>query len=426
MRKIIFLLLLSADLLSAQVSLTIYALTNVTLIDANHKTALADQTVIIKDQIIYQVYSGNKKLADSIPVFNLKGKFLLPGFIDTHVHLATDPSAEPRSQKEPILKEMLYAGVTSVRDMAGDGRMLAGLSRDALAGDIVSPNIYYAAVMAGTDFFKDNRTKTSSKGVKNGTLPFMRAISDSSDLNTLIVEARGSGASGIKLYEQLSAGLVQKVVDAAAKQQMKVWGHAATFPAMPYDVVNAGVSVISHSEMLYFGKYTKKTIPKEWETRENPDKSNEFWDEEVKKLELDSLFILMKKKGTILDATQSVYVPMVKKNPKLRWKGEISMRITKKAYEAGVKICTGTDTEELFAPEEAKLLVKFCGLSPADAIVAATLHGAEAIGIEKTHGTIEVHKIADLVVLNKNPLEDIRNINAVYMVIKSGQLYKKN
>jgi len=63
---------------------------------------------------------------------------LLPGLIDAHVHMATDPSGtDNREHTLDALKRMLYSGVTSVRDMAGDARTLAGLSRDALTGDII-------------------------------------------------------------------------------------------------------------------------------------------------------------------------------------------------------------------------------------------------------------------------------------------------
>lgn len=426
--KLLFVFLISINAVFGQVSFNIFALQGVTIIDAKNPKPLTNQTIIIKGQTIYQIFTtGSVKLADSITVFNLKGKYVIPGLIDTHVHLATDPTDEPRPTVENTLKKMLFAGVTSVRDMAGDVRMLAGLSRDAIVGDINSPNIYYSALMAGPEFFNDGRTKASTKGGVNGNMPYMKAITDSTNLVFAVAEAKGTGASGIKLYEKLSGDLAKKVVDEANKQNIKVWGHAAMFPARPIDVVNAGVSVISHAEMLYFNKYpTKASVPKEWESREKPDQSGEFWDEEIKKLNLDTLFNLMKERGTILDATLSLYGPIIKKNPKMRWKGEITTRITKKAYQAGVKICTGTDTQELFASEEMKLLVRFSGFSPIDAIIAATRNGAEAIGILKTHGTIEVNKIADIVVLDKNPLDDIKNIDSINMVIKLGAIYKKN
>ncbi|RYD22740.1 MAG: hydrolase, partial [Lysobacteraceae bacterium] len=68
-----------------------------------------------------------------------------------------------RAHTLEVLQAMLYSGVTTVRDMAGDARTLAGLSRDAGTGDIISPDIYYSALMAGPVFFTDPRTATSTR-----------------------------------------------------------------------------------------------------------------------------------------------------------------------------------------------------------------------------------------------------------------------
>jgi imidazolonepropionase-like amidohydrolase len=69
-------------------------------------------------------------------------------------------------------------------------------------------------------------------------------------------------------------------------------------------------------------------------------------------------------------------------------------------------------------------LVKDAGLSNADVLIAATRNGALALGIESTTGTIEAGKTADLVVLDKNPLDDIDNVKLVYLVVKAGKIYK--
>jgi imidazolonepropionase-like amidohydrolase len=84
-------------------------------------------------------------------VVNVRGKFVIPGLINSHVHLAT--SANPPAAKAYLLRE-LYSGVTAVRDMAGDVRLLGELKREAEFDEIPSPDIYYAAVMAGPEYRK--------------------------------------------------------------------------------------------------------------------------------------------------------------------------------------------------------------------------------------------------------------------------------
>src|SRR4051812_38765236 len=227
---------------SAQVSFKNFALTSVSIIDANHRTPLTGQTILIEDNVIRDVFTdGSKAIPASYVVLSLKGKFVIPGLIDTHVHMATDPSGiDSRTHSLNVLQQMLYSGVTSVRDMAGDARTLAGLSRDAMTGDIISPDIYYSALMAGPTFFKDPRTGAASKGAASGKMPYMLAVTDSTNLMRAIAEAKGTGATGIKLYDDLSAPLVTKIIAEAVKQNMIVWGHAWLHDAKPSDLVKAG------------------------------------------------------------------------------------------------------------------------------------------------------------------------------------------
>lgn len=151
----------------------------------------------------------------------------MPGLIDAHVHMASDPpGVDNRAHTLDVLQRMLYSGITTIRDMAGDGRILSGLSREAFTGDIISPGIYYSALMAGTAFFTDPRTALATKGGVPGQMPYMLAVTDSTNLMLAIAEAKGTGAAGIKLYAKLSAPLVNKIVIEANRQNMIFWGHA--------------------------------------------------------------------------------------------------------------------------------------------------------------------------------------------------------
>jgi imidazolonepropionase-like amidohydrolase len=161
----------------AQTNLETYAITGITLIDANHVPGLPHQTVIIQKGRIEKVFPDNTQpLPDSVSIIRATGKYLIPGLIDTHVHMATDPSGtDNRPNTLRVLEQMLRSGITTVRDMAGDARILAGLSRDARTGDILSPDIYYSALMACPEFFTDPRTHSSTAAGVAGEMPYMRA-----------------------------------------------------------------------------------------------------------------------------------------------------------------------------------------------------------------------------------------------------------
>src|SRR5215467_8694956 len=94
-RKGIFLLItgLISNLIYSQTSLDSYALTGLTIIDANHREPLQHQTILIKNKTIHEIFpDGRRRISDTVTIFNMNGKYLIPGLIDTHVHLATDPS----------------------------------------------------------------------------------------------------------------------------------------------------------------------------------------------------------------------------------------------------------------------------------------------------------------------------------------------
>jgi imidazolonepropionase-like amidohydrolase len=141
---------------------------------------------------------------------------------------------------------------------------------------------------------------------------------------------------------------------------------------------------------------------------------------------LGKLFSLMKQRHTVFDATLLTYQKWAVADTSMAWDYEIAKRITARAYAAGVAICAGTDLDqEQFVQEEMKLLVKDGGLSPIDAIVSATINGAAALNMNATKGSISPGKDADLLILSRNPLKEINNIDSVEFVIKGGRIYQK-
>ncbi len=412
----------------AQFSPHYYALKDVSVIDGISKNVLEHYTIIIRDKKIEAVGPAKETpIPDSAVVFYYPGKFVAPGLIDSHVHLATDPSGDDkRARAETDLKAMLISGITSVRDMAGDARVLASLSRDANLDEIVSPDIYYSALIAGPSFFSDPRTQTSTAGAMAGSMPFMRAVTDSTDLRLAIAEAKGTGATGIKLYAELSGPLAKKITEEAHRQHMLVWSHGNLDEATPLQVIDACVNVISHAAML--ANWHAKTIPA---ACLRPGLSQTFWDSVFKTLPATTLINAMKQHGTILDATVTTFGNAVNdtslpQNRKLIWLAmyELGKRFTSFAKGQGIPVCAGTDFDERkFVQREMKSLVHECGFTPMEALVSATKNSAMAIGIDKTTGTIAKGKIADLVLFDANPAADIENIDKVVLVIKNGKLF---
>src|SRR6187431_121057 len=203
--------------------------------------------VVDGDRLVQVVSTDELVVPEGAEVVELAGRFVIPGLVDSHQHLATPPD---RVQAEAWLRRMVYGGVTSIRDMADDLRQVADLARACLVGEIPGPDIHYAALMAGPSFFDDPRTWQVSQGETPGRVPWMQAITDETDLVIATALSRGTHASAIKIYADLSADLVAAIVAEAHRQGIPVWAHLSVFPALPLDVVGAGVDVVSHVSLL--------------------------------------------------------------------------------------------------------------------------------------------------------------------------------
>ena len=155
-------------------------------------------------------------------------------------------------------------------------------------------------------------------------MPYMLAVTDSTNLMIAIAEAKGTGATGIKLYANLSTPLVNKIVAEASKQNVIVWGHAWLQNAKPSDLVKAGVLSISHSPLIIHEKLD--TIASLWKKQYHNDK---FWDSVTPNF--SSLFQLMKVHHTILDATMLTYKQWGEEDSTMRYDYEIAKRITMQA-----------------------------------------------------------------------------------------------
>jgi imidazolonepropionase-like amidohydrolase len=303
--------------------------------------------------------------------------------------------------------------------MGGDARALADLARAALVGDIESPAIYFSALLSGPGFFDDPRVQSSNRGIAPiGTSPWARAVTDTTNLTLAIAAARGTGASGIKLYAELPAALIPKITAEAHRQGMKVWSHATMVPSIPSDAVAGGVDVLSHAAHFI---WQIESLP-DFRQRLSADYSKVSPDDP----RLDSLFGAMAERGTALDAT--LYVARQRPDALA-----FSARIVRRAQAAGVPILAGTDG--IGAPiegtlphlhDELELLVTQAGLTPLQAITAATLSPARALGIELTHGSIAAGKAADLVILQADPAADIRNSRRIESVYRGGKRYVRS
>lgn len=360
-------------------------------------------------------------------VVDLTGRFLLPGLIDSHEHLATPPN---RRQAEASLRRDLYGGVTAVRDMADDLRAVAELTRASRKGEIPGPDIFYAALMAGPSFFADPRTISVTYGYTPGHTPWMQAIDADTDLREAVTLARGTSATAVKIYANLPGDLVAKISAEARRQGLKVWAHSAVYPATPGEVIAARPDVISHAcAMAHEVTGTPQTYgvrvpidPAPFLNGDNP--------------AIAGLLARMVAQGVMLDATTSIYAQAEREaaaNPKARkalCTGALSDALVRQAARAGVEISAGTDWVAPWSDpwptlhHELAALARL-GMTNAQVIRAATLNGARAAGQEADMGLVAPGRLANLIVTTRDPLADIGNLKTLEMTVKRGREYRR-
>jgi hypothetical protein len=273
-----------------------------TLFDGTGDRPRADTTIVTDGDRIHAVVGDGDPLpplAADAPRVDLDGRFVVPGLIDTHQHLATPPD---RPVAEAVLRRLVHSGVTAVRDMADDLRQIGDLARATLVGEIPGPDIRYAALMAGPSFFDDPRTHEVSRGSTPGAVPWMQAVTPDTDLTIAVALARGTHAAAIKVYADLDATTVAAVTAEAHRQGIAVWAHATVFPAAPGEVVAAGVDSVSHVTLLAFENPTEPLSS--YKSKPPVDHDRFATGDDPR---LAALFAEMRRRGTVLDATASMW-----------------------------------------------------------------------------------------------------------------------
>lgn len=396
-----------------------------------------NQTVIIKDGIVERVAGGfltadaiGANSDDTVAVHDLKNMFVLPGLIDGHVHILSENNPRARLQRVEMsdadnaiagagfAKKTLMAGFTTVRDVgAGSGDAIFAL-RDGIArGDVAGPRIYASGATIsvtgghgdGTQGYADEIADVlHSKGVCDGVSECRKAVRE---------EVR-RGADHIKLtatagvLSNTAAGLEQQFFDDELKAIMEsahAMGRKVTAHAHGVNGINAalraGVDSIEH------GTYLDA--------------------ESIRLFKRNNAYLV----PTILagvtvaewaaDPTSFLLPPQRAKAAEV---GPKMLDMARRAHDGGVKIAFGTDTGVSKHGENARefaLLVQ-AGMTPMEAIHAATVAGADNLGKSDMLGSIAPGKYGDLVAVEGDPLEDITELEDIDFVMKQGVAYKTN
>lgn len=406
------------------------AITNVALFDSGKEQMMPPQTVVLVGDRIDAVGPAIT-IPSGAQVINGEGQFLIPGLIDAHVHLV-HLSDRTHVTGEEFLPLFLAAGVTSVRStgdaVAGEQR----ISSFAEQHRETCPQVFIASPLIDGDppFHKD--------------VGF--ALTHSEDVPKFVEEMKLAGVTTLKMYVGTRREIGQIVIAEAHRQGLVVTAHLGLYSAQ--DAVADGIDCLEHiwSVIDYI-------VPR-GQTRVNVDFNNPAALKLVAAIKqgrvaVDPTLVVFRDMVILGDQPEYInHADNAKVPERMRegWGRLLKERefqpetvdarreefrkyqeLTGILYRAGVTILAGTDAPEpsvcpgFSLHQELELLVE-SGLTPAAAINSASLNNARILKQDKTLGSIEPGKKADLVLLRQNPLDDIRNSRSIAKVVSAGHV----
>lgn len=431
---------------------------NVTLVDSASGQRANQDIWVSGDQVMgVQASGGSDKTIEATTVIDGTGKFLIPGLWDMHVHVTYEPAI---SDAMPDL--FLSYGITSVRDTGALMDKIAPHVAKWRAPGAVAPRLYYSGpLLDGSNVVYDGDSRPEI-GIANATVEQARAN---------IVRLKAAGVDFVKVYELVEPKVFGALVNAARDAQLPIASHVPL--ALTANVAGPQVDSMEHLRNIELacatdaeaqvverrkriqapgelsGYALRRALHAEYHTSARANIDEAKCDAVIASL-MNTIQVPTLRLNTIVDYQpydREDWVAHVQRLPEAardtwtaaaaRWadikgtldpaSGRWSLSLVQRLYKAGVPIGAGTDTPIGSAlpgyslHTELERLVD-AGLPPREALKAATVRPAEFFGIEDQMGNLAVGQAADLVLLDANPLVDIRNTRRINTVISRGRV----
>jgi len=335
-------------------------------------------------------------------VIDCKGKYVIPGMFDMHMHIAEEENLTPH------LYQLLKHGITGIRDMGGIADSVSYTKKRIKENTLLGPDIYFAGVTLDGPQSQD---------------PFHVKVYDSTDISELALHLKSMGIDFFKVHNYIPRDKLMELKEVCEASDLKIVGHIPVgIGPMELDVV--GLSCIEHINSLLSGIVLKEG--------NNVDTLEEAF------MALDSTYISQFSayvKAHKIAITPTLYAMYdMYSNLETEPSKTTGERLLDLFYnmirwlnENKVLLLAGTDRGSLNnvnineLHEELAIMVK-AGLSPLDALKTATINPAIFLGIDEIYGSVEINKKANLIILEGNPLIDIANTKTIYSVIKNGAI----
>jgi len=437
------------------------ALVGGTAIDPAAGRSTSDAVLIIDgDKITAVGPRAEIKIPPDARQIDCTGTFLIPGLWDMHVHVA-GLTADPKWSRNALLPLLVANGVTGIRDMGGNLEALRDWRREIEAGALVGPRIVAAGPFLGDG--------------KPGT-PDTIVVANPEDARRAAQEVKSRGADFVKILSRLSRESFLALAGAAKKQGLDLVGHVPDSISAT-EAANAGMKCIEHifySNLAFDCSAQEAALRRQRaeaaakkdsaalskirtaaETTFDPKKADALWQVFLRnKTWICPTLIAIRTVGRVSELAANENDPRLAYLPtalRAQWtpqamakevtpesakwwleQSDYDLKIARAMHAAGVPILAGSDSLDPFnypgssLHEELELLVQ-AGFSPMEALQTATINPARFLERDKPggFGTIAPGRLADLVVLDANPLDRIANTKRIRAVIMNGKLRER-
>jgi imidazolonepropionase-like amidohydrolase len=433
-------------LANAQTS-SVLIIRDVTVIDGTGAPAQPHQSIVIRDGKIAQIASaaGNQTPKMVGTTVDGRGKFLIPGLWDMHVHMVFGDWFP--GGRDVTLPLFVANGITGVRDMGGELEVLQQWRKEISAGTLIGPRMVISGPMLDGP---------------QPRFPSSIAIKNPEDGKRAVDELKRRGADFIKLQSLIPRAAVFAIAEEARKQGIPFVGHVPD-SIRAAEASNAGQKSFEHLIGIFEGsspledEFIRGTKSEgKFLATYDPARAAALFTLLAKNQTWQCPTLVWERGGNLIDETdfahdtRARYVPASWKD--VTWKRftdqiehdfdtddlatrkrfvEKELEVVNSMHQAGIPFLAGTDTPPgvfifpgFSLHEELQRFVA-AGFTPMEALQTATLNPVRFLGMEDRLGTIEKGKLADLVLLDANPLEDIGNTQKIAAVVLNGRYFSR-
>lgn len=387
------------------------ALTNARIITMKGDEVIENGTVLVDGNIIKAIGKSTElTVPGNAKVIDCAGKTILPGFVDAHAHVGHFRSGLTPQKHWPYYTNLAY-GVTTTHDPSANSEMVFAQSELVKAGFMTGPRVFSTGtILYGADG------------------DFKAVINNIDDARSALRRTKAYGAFSVKSYNQPRREQNQMLIQAARELQMEVVPEGGSFYYHNMAMIMDGHTTIEHNvpvgvlydDVINLWKNSKTAYTPTLIVCYNAPSGEYYWYQHTNVWEKEKLLRFTPR--SIID-TRSRFRTML---PEEEYEnGHILVsKSVKKLNDAGVKINMGAhgQIQGIGAHWEIWMMAQG-GMTNLEALRTATLNSAFSLGLDSQIGSLETGKLADLIVLDKNPLESIYNTESIRYTMVNGRLY---